>query len=51
MEAIEVIQKFPKFLLKRFPYLVLYIPEEDKILITAIAHQHRKPDYYINRIK
>lgn len=62
MDAIEVIQKFPtawkkvgehthKLLLKRFPYLVLYIPQEDKILITAIAHQHRKPDYYIDRIE
>jgi len=62
MEAIEVIQKYPsawkkvgehthKLLLKRFPYLVLYIPEANKILITAIAHQHRRPEYYIERIK
>lgn len=62
MNAIEVIQKFPnawkkvgqnthKLLLTRFPYLVLYIPEKDKILISAIAHQHRRPEYYIERIK
>ena len=62
LSAIEVIQRFPnawkkigkhthKLLLKRFPYLVLYIPERDKILITAIAHQHRSPEYYIGRIK
>ena len=58
--AIELIRKFPqawhkvgkhtrRFLLKRFPYLILYIPEKDKIIITAIAHKHRFPDYYLNR--
>ncbi len=62
MAAIRIIQKYPtvwkkvgkythKLLLKRFPYFVLYIPEADRILITAIAHQHRKPEYYIKKIK
>jgi len=36
--------------LSRFPYLVLYVVENDKIIITCIAHQHRKPDYYISRL-
>ena len=36
--------------LKRFPYLVLYVLDEDDILITCIAHQHRNPTYYSNRI-
>ena len=29
-----------------FYCLILYIAEEDKIIITAIAHQHRHPDHY-----
>ncbi len=37
-------------LLKRFPYLILYIFEGNIIHITCIAHQHRDPDYYIDRI-
>ena len=37
-------------LLKRFPQLILYIFEENTIHVTCIAHQHRNPDYYIDRI-
>lgn len=37
-------------LLKRFPYLILYIIEENTIFITCIAHQHRNPEDYLDRI-
>lgn len=36
--------------IKRFPFLVLYIIDNDDILITCLAHQHRNPRYYINRL-
>jgi hypothetical protein len=39
-----------KALLKQFPYFILYVIEKDTILITCIAHQHRNPDYYFERI-
>ncbi len=35
-----------KHLLHRFPYKILYSIEADHIFIIAIAHQHRKPDYW-----
>jgi hypothetical protein len=37
---------------KRFPYGVIYQirEEEDQILIVAVAHLHRKPGYWRNRI-
>ncbi|WP_432743432.1 type II toxin-antitoxin system RelE/ParE family toxin [Methylobacter sp. G7] len=35
-------------LIKRFPYGVLYGINADKIIIIAVAHLHRKPDYWIN---
>jgi plasmid stabilization system protein ParE len=38
-----------KCLLHKFPYKLLYSIEEDHILVIAIAHQHRKPDYWIER--
>ncbi|MDP8243788.1 MAG: type II toxin-antitoxin system RelE/ParE family toxin [Candidatus Hinthialibacter antarcticus] len=38
-----------KCLLHAFPYNVLYSVEKDHILIIAIAHQHREPDYWIDR--
>ena len=37
-----------KCLLHRFPYKILYAVEQKTILIIAIAHQHRKPDYWID---
>ncbi len=36
-----------KCLLLKFPYKLLYSIEDDHILILAIAHLHRKPDYWI----
>lgn len=38
-------------LVNRFPYGVMYQVRTDEILVVAIAHLHRKPDYWINRIK
>ncbi len=40
-----------KCLLHKFPYKLLYSIEEDHIFIIAVAHQHRKPDYWIDREK
>lgn len=37
-------------LLPRFPYKLLYAIEPDHILIIAVAHQHRQPDYWLHRI-
>ena len=38
-------------IIKRFPYLILYIHETEKIYITCIAHQHRNPEYYVDRLE
>jgi plasmid stabilization system protein ParE len=57
---IERIIKFPqassiergeirKSLFHKFPYKILYSIESDHIIIIALAHQHRKPDYWIER--
>ena len=35
--------------LSRFPYKLLYSVESDHIYVIAVAHQHRKPDYWIGR--
>jgi len=36
-----------KGLLHKFPYKLLYSIEQDHIFFIAVAHQHRKPDYWI----
>ena len=38
-----------KCLLHRFPYKLLYSIEKDHVLIIAVAHQHRRPGYWIDR--
>lgn len=40
-----------KCLLHKFPYKLMYSVEEDHILVIAVAHQHRKPDYWVGRDK
>lgn len=60
--AVVRIAKYPKMwsvengeirkcLLHRFPYKLLYSIERDHILILVVAHQHREPDYWIDRLK
>jgi len=38
-----------KCLLHKFPYKILYSVEDNHIFIIAVAHQHRKPDYWVDR--
>jgi plasmid stabilization system protein ParE len=57
-QAIRRILRFPlawpvergevrKTFVHRFPYKILYSIEPDHLFIIAIAHQHRKPDYWV----
>lgn len=34
---------------RRFPYGVVYRKEDSLILIVAVAHLHREPDYWVER--
>ena len=36
--------------LERFPYRLLYAIETDRILIVAVMHLHRRPDYWKHRL-
>ena len=59
--AIDRIKLFPdawtkigeqtrRCLLKGFPYVLLYVADGDEILITALAHLHRNPEHYRDRV-
>ncbi|MBI1195643.1 MAG: type II toxin-antitoxin system RelE/ParE family toxin [Gammaproteobacteria bacterium] len=37
--------------LRRFPYAVIYHVSKDTVLVVAIAHLHRRPEYWKDRIK
>ncbi len=38
-----------KCLLHKFPYKILYSVEDDHIFVIAVAHQHQKPNYWVER--
>ena len=59
-KAIDRISRFPeawpvltteirKCVVRKFPYNLVYSIEKDFILILAVAHQHRKPFYWIEK--
>ena len=35
---------------RRFPYGIVYQILESEILIVAVAHMHRRPEYWLDRI-
>lgn len=39
-----------RFIFNRFPYKMLYVIREQNIVVVAVAHQHRAPDYWIERV-
>ena len=38
-----------KFVLRRFPFLVIYRERTDVIQVLAVAHSHRRPGYWKTR--
>jgi plasmid stabilization system protein ParE len=48
---IKVKSDVRRCVIHKFPYNILYSIEDNHILIIAIAHQHRKPDYWLDRVK
>ena len=61
LKALQLINRFPqawhpltpqirRCRLRRFPYSVIYTQDESDLLVLAIAHQHRKPDYWRSRL-
>jgi len=60
--AIGQVQKYPaawpvirknarKFLLRRFPYALIYVPREEELWVVAVMHTSRKPFYWAHRLK
>jgi toxin ParE1/3/4 len=58
--AVEVLMRNPdtgaptfaqarKYIMKRFPFSVCYIVNEDELLIIAVTHHRRRPNFWKNR--
>ena len=61
LKTIQLIENFPqawhpltplirRCRLRRFPCSVVYTQDGADLLVLAIAHQHRKPGYWLNRL-
>ena len=37
-------------LLRRFPYIIIYAIEPNQVRILAVAHQSRRPSYWVDRL-
>ena len=38
-----------RYILRRYPYSVIYRPDATRIVVVAVAHHSRKPGYWHNR--
>ena len=59
--AISAIEQFPeawplfehstrRYLLRRYPFSVIYRIDPQRILVVAVAHAHRRPGYWTSRL-
>lgn len=46
----EIEPELRRCLLTRFPYGIIYGIDSDTIVVIAVAHLHRKPRYWIDRL-
>ena len=44
------IEPVRRFVFNRFPYKMLYVIRGERIIVLAVAHQHRNPDYWLERV-
>jgi len=47
----KVGERTRRCMLKGFSYALFYVQEQQEILVTAVAHLHRDPEHYRNRIE
>ena len=40
-----------RFLVRRFPYSVIYLELADRLWVVAVAHHKRRPGYWRNRLQ
>ena len=48
--AFEIEPEIRRTLLARFPYSVVYGTDDQTIVVIAVAHTHREPLYWIDRL-
>lgn len=46
----EIAYGFRRMLVRRFPFSVIYFVEGDEIVVVAVAHHSRRPEYWKGRM-
>ncbi len=47
----ETREEIRRHVLRRFPYMIVYLVDPDEIFIVAVAHVRRLPGYWAGRVK
>ncbi len=50
LSSMEIEQDIRRCLLSRFPYGIIYGIDSETVIIVAVAHSHREPRYWIDRL-
>lgn len=40
-----------RYVMNRFPYTLRYVLRGDEVWIVTVSHQHRRPDYWVERVQ
>lgn len=48
--GVEIAYGFRRTLVRRFPFNVIYFIEGEEIVVVAVAHQSRRPEYWKGRM-
>ena len=48
--ATQIEPEIRRFLFARFPYSLIYGIDQETVVVVAVAHQHREPRYWADRI-
>ena len=50
LSNVEIEQDLRRCLLSRFPYGIIYGIDSETVIVVAVAHLHREPRYWIDRM-
>ena len=45
------VEDIRRFVMPRFPYTLRYTMRSEEVWILTVSHQHRRPDYWVERDK
>jgi hypothetical protein len=46
---LRIEEEFRRVLFRKFPYMLIYLPSPDELLVVSFFHQHREPGAWRER--